>query len=58
VRLVVTNPTPPGWAPARDGHGIVGMRERAALVGGCLTAGAAGGAFRVEAELPAGPERP
>jgi signal transduction histidine kinase len=58
VRLVVANPTPPGWTAAPDGHGIVGMRERAALVGGRLTAGGAGGAFRVEADLPAGPERP
>ena len=52
VRLVVGNPTPPAWAPRPDGHGIVGMRERAALVGGRLTAGAEGGEFRVRAELP------
>jgi signal transduction histidine kinase len=52
VRLVVANPTPPGWKPGPDGHGIAGMRERAALVGGQLTAGADGGAFRVRAELP------
>jgi signal transduction histidine kinase len=25
LRLTVTNPTPPGWAPAREGHGLVGM---------------------------------
>jgi signal transduction histidine kinase len=52
VHLVVTNPTPPGWAPRPERHGIVGMRERAALVGGRLTAGAEGGEFRVRAELP------
>jgi signal transduction histidine kinase len=40
-----------------EGHGLVGMRERAAMVGGSLYAGAAeGGGFVVEAELPL-PER-
>jgi signal transduction histidine kinase len=35
------------------GHGLVGMRERAALVGGRLTAGhRPGGGFRVDAVLP------
>jgi signal transduction histidine kinase len=35
------------------GHGLLGMRERAAMVGGSLRAGsAAGGGFLVEAELP------
>jgi signal transduction histidine kinase len=42
-------PDPPG-----EGHGIIGMRERAATVGGWLTAGPrGGGGFRVLAELPA-----
>lgn len=37
------------------GRGLVGMRERAAAVGGEITAGPAGdGGFRVEAELPLG----
>jgi signal transduction histidine kinase len=36
------------------GHGLIGMRERAAAVGGTLQAGAApGGGFRVHATLPA-----
>jgi signal transduction histidine kinase len=36
------------------GHGIIGMRERAAALGGWLSAGPrAGGGFRVLAELPA-----
>ena len=52
VRLAVANPTPPGWAAAPEGHGIAGMRERAALVGGRLTAGADDGEFRVRAQLP------
>ena len=37
----------------RTGHGLIGMRERAALYGGTLTAGAAAdGGFRVVAVLP------
>jgi signal transduction histidine kinase len=40
--------------PPGEGHGIIGMRERAATVGGWLTAGPrGGGGFRVLAELPA-----
>ena len=39
-------------APAA-GHGIVGMRERVGAFGGWLVAGpAAGGGFRVTAEIP------
>lgn len=44
----------PALADGRSaGHGIVGMRERALLLGGDLDAGpAAGGGFRVVAHLP------
>jgi signal transduction histidine kinase len=39
--------------PSRDGHGLIGMRERAASVGGRLEAGPKGeGGFRVRASLP------
>ncbi|WP_166873045.1 sensor histidine kinase [Salinibacterium sp. ZJ450] len=39
-------------AETRLGHGLAGMRERATLVGGRLTAGAIDGRFRVNAEIP------
>ena len=40
-------------APDLDGHGLLGMRERAIMVGGTLSAGPAeGGGFAVEALLP------
>jgi signal transduction histidine kinase len=43
---------------ADRGQGIVGMRERAALLGGELTAGARpGGGFQVQARLPLPPEQ-
>ncbi|MFJ7280554.1 sensor histidine kinase [Kitasatospora sp. NPDC098663] len=39
------------------GHGLVGMRERAAMCGGTLSAGPlAAGGFRVHARLPCAPE--
>jgi signal transduction histidine kinase len=42
-----------------DGHGIAGMRERAALYGGTLHAGPRpGGGFRVAARLPVEPAPP
>src|SRR6516225_10061608 len=46
---------PPPGPPAGNGRGIIGMRERAAAVGGELQAGARpGGGFRVQARLPLG----
>ena len=55
LEIAVTNPSAPP-SPERDGggHGIVGMRERAQLLGGTLVAGADNGSFRVHARLPYG----
>jgi signal transduction histidine kinase len=57
LRLRVRNDPPavPGDhpAPAAPGHGIVGMRERATMLGGTLSAGpTAEGGYLVEAALP------
>jgi len=57
--LEVTNPVDPAAAPERGGgQGVVGMRERAALLGGTLTTERGNGAFRVHARLPYAPEAP
>jgi signal transduction histidine kinase len=41
---------PPAWS---EGNGLMGMRERATMVGGTLRVGPGeGGGFLVEAELP------
>lgn len=46
-------------AAREDGHGLLGMRERLALAGGRMTAGAeSGGGFAVHAELPSQGGRP
>ncbi len=58
LRIRDNGPGPPSAAPA-GGHGLPGMRERAAAVGGQLRAGpAVGGGFLVEATLPAKAEAP
>jgi len=44
---------PPGHARGRSGYGLIGLRERADLLGGVLRAGPGeGGGWVVEAELP------
>jgi signal transduction histidine kinase len=54
LELAVTNPIPSNRVPGGARHGIVGMRERAALIGGSLHAGASDSMFRVRALLPYG----
>jgi signal transduction histidine kinase len=54
VELSVRNPVRQGAPPAGPGHGLIGMRERALLVGGRIDAGTRGGEFVVEASLPWG----
>jgi signal transduction histidine kinase len=61
LRLRVHNDPPPAGGerppPAPPGHGIVGMRERAAMLGGTLAAGpTSDGGYLVEAILPLGAE--
>jgi signal transduction histidine kinase len=53
LELAIRNPITNG-AAAPDGHGLVGMRERAALLGGTLRAGPHDGEFEVRAALPYG----
>ncbi|MEE4423485.1 sensor histidine kinase [Streptomyces bugieae] len=51
VRIADDGPGPAG--PTHTGHGLVGMQERAALLGGKLTAGPGpDGGFLIEAEIP------
>ena len=53
VELTVTNEADGSRAQtASGGHGIVGMRERATLLGGTVEAGSSNGLFRVRARLP------
>jgi signal transduction histidine kinase len=58
VELTVTNPVLPAERPqSGGGHGLIGMRERATLLGGTLDAGRVNGAFRVRARIPYGGHR-
>ncbi|HEY3009727.1 MAG TPA: histidine kinase [Micromonosporaceae bacterium] len=52
VEITVTNPTAASRYTPGGTHGIVGMRERAALLGGRLEAEAHAGLFRLYAWLP------
>ena len=52
LTLAVTNPAGPAGAEEPAGHGLVGMRERAQLLGGRLAVERADGTFAVRAELP------
>ena len=53
VELTVTNPVPAGGSPRSGrGHGLIGMRERATLLGGNIDVECGNGAFRVRACIP------
>ena len=54
LEVAVTNPIGPALAVPGGGNGLVGMRERAQLLGGSLETGARDGRFRVRALLPYG----
>jgi len=55
LELTVSNGVREDQPPrANGGHGLVGMRERATLLGGDVQAGRDNGAFRVHARLPYG----
>jgi signal transduction histidine kinase len=54
LEITVTNAVRPGVATHAGGHGIVGMRERAVLLGGSLEASGGNGLFSVRATLPYG----
>jgi signal transduction histidine kinase len=53
VAFTVTNPVHADEPPrSRGGHGLIGMRERATLLGGSVDAERANGAFRLRARIP------
>jgi signal transduction histidine kinase len=54
VGLEVRNAVGSPQAPGGSGHGLVGMAERAKLIGGRLDAGVSGAEFVVSATLPIG----
>jgi signal transduction histidine kinase len=56
LTLTVSNPSERAEAGGPTGHGLVGMRERAVLLGGSFEVERGDGAFRVRAELPYGAE--
>jgi signal transduction histidine kinase len=58
LELSVTNPVPAHGPPRTGGgYGLIGMRERATLLGGNLDAERSNGAFRIRARIPYGGHR-
>ncbi|MBF8187487.1 histidine kinase [Nonomuraea sp. K274] len=55
--LTVTNPVR-GTPPRANGHGVIGMRERATLAGGSLDATRLENTYRLRARLPYGGHQP
>jgi signal transduction histidine kinase len=58
LELSVANPIRSDGGSAGGGHGLIGMRERATLLGGSLEAGASNGRFHVHARLPVAEHQP
>jgi signal transduction histidine kinase len=57
LELSVSNPVAAnGSAERGGGHGVIGMRERAAILGGSVETGARAGRFHLHARLPFAPE--
>ncbi|MEH0451732.1 histidine kinase [Streptomyces scabiei] len=57
IQVQDTGPATPAGPPSEEGHGLVGMRERAALYGGTVSAGpTGGGGWSVEAVLDLTPQ--
>jgi signal transduction histidine kinase len=52
LELVVSNPVNADSGQPGGGHGLIGMRERVALLDGTLETGATNGVFRIRAQLP------
>jgi hypothetical protein len=53
LELAVTNPLPARGSRRRGGgHGLIGMRERATLLGGSFDAGRDNGVFRLRGRIP------
>jgi signal transduction histidine kinase len=53
LELTISNPVAGASAPRPNGgHGLIGMRERATVLGGSLDVERANGSFRVRARLP------
>ncbi|MGP4104023.1 sensor histidine kinase [Nonomuraea sp. KM90] len=57
LTLTVTNPVR-GTPRRTNGHGLIGMRERATLAGGSLDATRTADAYRLRAQLPYGGQQP
>jgi signal transduction histidine kinase len=58
LRLTITNPIRSvNKLKSEGGHGLIGMRERAVLLGGTFRAGRVNGAFYVSAQVPYGRSR-
>jgi glucose-6-phosphate-specific signal transduction histidine kinase len=52
VTVTVTNPVDARYRPGPAGRGLIGMRERVAVLGGSVQTGLTGREFVVSATLP------